>query len=87
MKSNDTRPAYRLHPQSRLVCFKLDEELRKMCRRLVASAEQREILSPHEESNLRPSDLCSEVKSYHIYYFYQCQKIFGKSYGLLKSIS
>ena len=35
MKSNDTPPAYCLLPQSRLVCFKLDEELRKMCFRLV----------------------------------------------------
>ena len=29
--------------------------------RLVTSMEQRKILSPYEESNLRPSDLCSDA--------------------------
>ena len=42
-----------------MVSFELDEELRKMFFRLVTSVGQRKILSPHEESNLRPSDLRS----------------------------
>ena len=44
-----------------MVSFELGEELRKMCFRLVTSVGQRNILSPHEESNLRPSDLRSDV--------------------------
>ena len=35
--------------------------LRKMFFRLVMSVGQRKILSPHEESNLRPSDLRSDA--------------------------
>ena len=37
-----------------MVSFELGEELRKMFFRLVTSVGQRKILSPHEESNLRP---------------------------------
>ena len=44
-----------------MVSFELGQELRKMCFRLVTSVGQRNILSPHEESNLRPSDLRSDV--------------------------
>ena len=40
-----------------MVSFELGEELRKMVFRLVTSVGQRKILSPHEESNLRASDL------------------------------
>ena len=40
-----------------MVSFELGEELRKMFFRLVTSVGQRKILSPHEKSNLRPSDL------------------------------
>ena len=40
-----------------MVSFKLGEELRKMFFRLITSVGQRKILSPHEESNLRPSHL------------------------------
>ena len=40
--------------------------LRKMFFRLVTSVEQKKILSPHEESNLRPSDLCSDALHYAI---------------------
>ena len=36
-------------------------KLRKIFFRLVTSMGQRKILSPHEESNLRPSDLRSDV--------------------------
>ena len=36
-------------------------KLRKMFFRLVTSVGQRKILSPHEESNLRPSDLRSDA--------------------------
>ena len=36
-------------------------KLRKIFFRLVTSVGQRKILSPHEESNLRPSDLRSDV--------------------------
>ena len=44
-----------------MVSFELDEELRKMFFRLVTSVGWRKILSPHEESNLRPSDLRSDA--------------------------
>ena len=44
-----------------MVSFELGEELRKMFFRLVTSVEQRKLLSPHEESRLRPSDLRSDV--------------------------
>ena len=44
-----------------MVCFELGEELRNMFFRLVTSAGQRKILSPLEESNLRPSDLRSDA--------------------------
>ena len=44
-----------------MVSFELGEELRKMFFRLVTSVGQRKILSPHEESNLRPSDLRSDA--------------------------
>ena len=44
-----------------MVNFELGEELRKMFFRLVTSVGQRKILSPHEESNLRPSDLRSDA--------------------------
>ena len=40
--------------------------LRKMFFRLVTSVGQRKILSPHEESNLWPSDLCSDALHYAI---------------------
>ena len=40
--------------------------LRKMFFRLVTSVGQKKILSPHEESNLRPSDLCSDALHYAI---------------------
>ena len=40
-----------------MVSFELGEKLRKMFFCLVTSVGQRKILSPHEESNLRPSDL------------------------------
>ena len=40
--------------------------LRKMFFRLVTSMGQKKILSPHEESNLRPSDLCSDALHYAI---------------------
>ena len=46
-----------------MVSFELDEELRKMFFRLVTSVGWRKILSPHEESNLRPSDLRSAALS------------------------
>ena len=41
--------------------FKTVLKLRKMFFRLVTSVGQRKILSPHEESNLRPSDLRSDA--------------------------
>ena len=44
-----------------MVSFELDEELRKMFFRLVTSVGWRKILSPHEESNLRPSGLRSDA--------------------------
>ena len=44
-----------------MVSFELGEELRKMFFRLVTSVGQEKILSPHEESNLRPSDLHSDA--------------------------
>ena len=44
-----------------MVSSELGEELRKMFFRLVTSVGQRKIPSPHEESNLRPSDLRSDV--------------------------
>ena len=40
--------------------------LRKMFFRLVTSVGQRKILSPQEESNLRPSDLRSDALHYAI---------------------
>ena len=49
-----------------MVSFELVEELRKMFFRLVTSVGQRKILSPHEESNLRPSDLRSDALHYAI---------------------
>ena len=39
-----------------MVSYELGKELRKMFFHLVTSVGQRKILSPHEESNLRPSD-------------------------------
>ena len=44
-----------------MVSFERDEELRKIFFRLVTSVGQRKILSHHEESNLRPSDLRSDA--------------------------
>ena len=44
-----------------MVSFKLGEELRKMFFCLVTSVGQRKILSPHEESNLRPLHLHSDA--------------------------
>ena len=61
--SIETLPAYCLYHQSRLVCFECGEELRKMFFRLVTSVGQREILSHHKESSLRPSDLRSDAIS------------------------
>ena len=45
----------------KMASFKLSEELRKMFFRPVTSGGQRKIRSPHEESNLRPSDLRSDA--------------------------
>ena len=39
-----------------MVSFDLGKEIEEDVFRLVASVEQRKNLSPHEESNLRPSD-------------------------------
>ena len=39
-----------------MVGFELGKEIEKGVFRLVTSVEQRKILSPHEESSLRPSD-------------------------------
>ena len=44
-----------------MVSYELGEELRKMFFRLVTSVGKEKILSPHEESNLRPSDLRSDA--------------------------
>ena len=44
-----------------MVSFELGEELRKMFFSLVTGVGWRKILSPHEESNLRPSDLLSDA--------------------------
>ena len=44
-----------------ILSFKHPRKLRKMFFRLVTSVGQRKILSPHEESNLRPSDLRSDA--------------------------
>ena len=44
-----------------MVSFELGEELRKMFFRLVTSVGQRKILSPPEESNLRPTNLRSDA--------------------------
>ena len=44
-----------------MVSFELGEELRKMFFRLVTGVGWRKILSPHEESNFRPSDLLSDT--------------------------
>ena len=45
----------------KMASFELGEELRKMFFRPVTSGGQRKIRSPHEESNLRPSDLRSDA--------------------------
>ena len=45
----------------KMASFELGEELRKMFFRPVTSGRQRKIRSPHEESNLRPSDLRSDA--------------------------
>ena len=58
-----------------MASFELGEELRKMFFRLVTSVGQRKILSPHEESNLRPSELRSTTEP---------QRLFGER-GLLRS--
>ena len=39
-----------------MASFELGKEMEKDVFRLVTSVGQRKILSPHEESNLRPSD-------------------------------
>ena len=44
-----------------MVSFELGKEIEKDVFRLVTSVGQRKILSPHEESNLRPSDLRSDA--------------------------
>ena len=44
-----------------MASFELGEELRKMFFRPVTSGGQRKIRSPHEEPNLRPSDLRSDA--------------------------
>ena len=48
-----------------MVGFELGKEIEKGVFRLVTSVEQRKILSPHEESSLRPSDSalrCSTIE-------------------------
>ena len=44
-----------------MASFELGKEMEKDVFRLVTSVGQRKILSPHEESNLRPSDLRSDA--------------------------
>ena len=61
-----------------MVSYELGKELRKMFFHLVTSVGQRKILSPHEESNLRPSDSalrCSTTEP---------QRLYGER-GLLRS--
>ena len=61
-----------------MVNFGLGKEIEKDVFRLVASVEQRIILSPHEESNLRPSGSalrCSTTEP---------ERLYGKR-GLLRS--
>ena len=53
-----------------MVSYELGKELRKMFFHLVTSVGQRKILSPHEESNLRPSDSalrCSTTEPQRLY--------------------
>ena len=52
---------HRYYIKVKMASFKLSEELRKMFFRPVTSGGQRKIRSPHEESNLRPSDLRSDA--------------------------
>ena len=61
-----------------MVSYELGKELRKMFFHLVTSVAQRKLLSPHEESNLRPPDSalrCSTTEP---------QRLYGER-GLLRS--
>ena len=52
-----------------MVSFELGEELRKMFFVLSRAWDKEKILSPHEESNLRPSDLRSDAPPIFLNFF------------------